>query len=68
MGRSHRRRAANGAAMLLRLRVCGCATQREARQAHEKSTNLAFLPTRYFHPRRSVHPDPPRRHNPVDRL
>src|SRR5262249_48196845 len=60
--------AANGAAMLLRLRLCGCEKQSEARQADEKFTNSAFLATRYFHPRRSVHPDQPRRHNPVDRL
>ena len=65
----HWRWAANRAAMLLLwLRLCDSATQSESDQAYEEFIRLAYLPTRYFHPRRSVHPDQPRRHNPVDRL
>ena len=54
--------------MLLWLRLCGSARQSESGQADEEFTRLAYLPTRYFHPRRSMHPDQPRRHNPVDRF
>ena len=56
------------AMLLLRLRLRVSATQSKSGQTDEEFTRLAYLPTRYFHPRRSMHPDQPRRHNPVDRF